>query len=87
MNSMYEVARGRMQIYNAVRNVGKPKLQNIGKPKTCNFGKINVLLLKGDFVKDVAYTSNPEKDYLQPCIFAITDTHIHWIKAYCRYDL
>ena len=62
MSSMYEVARDRMQIYNAVKNVDKPKLQNTGKPKTCNFGKLNVLLMKGDFVKDVAYTSNPEKD-------------------------
>ena len=34
-------------------------------------------------MKDIAYRSNPEKDYLQPCIFATTDTHTDWIKAYC----
>ena len=33
-------------------------------------------------MKDIAYRSNPEKDYLQPCVFATTDTHMDWIKAY-----
>ena len=33
-------------------------------------------------MKDIAYRSNPEKDYLQPCAFATTDTHMDWIKAY-----
>ena len=40
-------------------------------------------MLKGDFVKDIAYRSNPEKDYLQPCVFATTDTHMDWTKVYC----
>ena len=34
-------------------------------------------------MKAIAYRSKPEKDYLQPCVFATTDTHIDWIKAYC----
>ena len=72
-----------MQIYNAVRNIDKPKLQNSRKPKTADFGKLNILLLKGNFVKDIAYRSNSEKDYLPPCVFATTDTHMNWIKAYC----
>ena len=72
-----------MQICDAVRNVDKPKLQNTGKPKTADFGKQNIPLLKGDLVKDIAYRSNPEKYYFQPCVFATTDTHIDWIKAYC----
>ena len=55
MSSPFELARGRMQIYNAVRNVDKPKLRNTEKPKTADFGKLNILLLKGDFVKDIAY--------------------------------
>ena len=76
-------ARDRTQIYDAVRNVDKPKLQNTGKPTTADFGKQNILLLKGDLVKDIAYRSNPEKDYFQPRVFATTDTHIDWIKAYC----
>ena len=56
---------------------------NTGKPKTADFGKLNIFLLKGDFVKDIANRSNPEKDYLQPSVFATTDTHMNWIKAYC----
>ena len=72
-----------MQIYNAVSNVNKAKHRNTRKSKTAHFGKLNILLLKGDFVKDIAYTSNPEKDYLQPCVFATTDTNMDWIKAYC----
>ena len=83
MSSPFEVARDRMQIYNAARNVDKPKHRNTGKPKTADFGKLNILLLKDDFVKDIAYRSNPEKDYLQPSVFATTDTHMNWIKAYC----
>ena len=55
---------------------------NTGKPKTADFGKLNIFLLKGDFVKDIANRSNPEKDYLQPSVFATTDTHTNWIKAY-----
>ena len=39
--------------------------------------------MKDDFVKDIAYRSNPDKDYLQPCVFATTNTHMDWIKAYC----
>ena len=34
-------------------------------------------------MKDIAYRSNPEKDYLQPCVFATTDTHMDWTKVYC----
>ena len=75
MSSPFEVARDRIQIYNVVRNVDKPKLRNTGKPKTADFGKLNILLLRGDFVKDVAYRSNPEKDYLQPCVLVTTDSH------------
>ena len=52
MSSPFEVGRDRMQIYNAVRNVDKPRLRNTGKPKTADFGKLNILLLKGDFMKD-----------------------------------
>ena len=69
-----------MQIYNAVRHFDKPKLQNNGKPKTADFGKLNILLLKGDFVKDIAYKSNSEKDYLKPCVFITTDTQMDWLK-------
>ena len=82
MSSPFKVARDRMQIYNAVRNV-EPKPRNTGKPKTADFGKLNILLLKGNFVKDIAYISNREKDYLQPRIFPTTDTHMDWIKANC----
>ena len=52
VSSPFEVGRDRMQIYNAVRNVDKPRLRNTGKPKTADFGKLNILLLKGDFMKD-----------------------------------
>ena len=83
MTSPFEVARDRMQIYNATRNVDKPKHRNTGKPKAADFGKLNILLLRGNFVKDIAYRSNPEKDYLQPYVFATTDTHMNWIEAYC----
>ena len=72
-----------MKIYNVARNVDKTKHLNTGKPKTADFGELNILLLKGDFVKDIAYRLNPEKDYLQPSVFATTDTHMNWIKAYC----
>ena len=68
MSSPFEVARDRMQIYHAVRIVDKPKYQNTGKPKTTDFDKLNFLLLKGDFVKDISNRSNPEKDYFQPWI-------------------
>ena len=49
MSSPFEVARDRMQIYNAARNVDKPNLQNTRKSKTADFGKLNILLLKGNF--------------------------------------
>ena len=34
-------------------------------------------------MKDIAYRPNPEKDYLQLCVFAARDTHMDWIKLYC----
>ena len=63
------------------RNVDKAKHRNTEKPEITDIGKLN--LVKDDFVKDIAYRSNPEKDYLQTCAFATTDTHMDWIKAYC----
>ena len=54
MSSPFEVAQDRMKIYNAARNVDKPKHRDTGKPKTADFGELNILLLKDDFVKDIS---------------------------------
>ena len=69
-----------MQICNAVGSVDKPEHRNTGKPKTVDFGKLNILLLKDDYMKDIAYWLNLKKDYLQPWVLllATTDKYMNW---------
>ena len=56
--SASEVARDRTQVYNALRNISRPKSRNTGHPKSTDYHKLQMLLFQGDYIKSVEYVSN-----------------------------
>ena len=47
LSSASEVVRDRTQVYNALRNISKPKSRNTGHPKSTDYTKLQMLLSQG----------------------------------------
>ena len=58
LSSASEVARYRTQVYNALRNISRPKSRNTGHSKSKDYHKLQMLLSQGDYTKSVEYVSN-----------------------------
>ena len=58
LSSASEVARDRTLVYNALRNISRPKSRNTGYPKNTDYHKLQMLLSQGDYTKSVEYVSN-----------------------------
>ena len=77
-----EVARDRTQVYNALRNISRPKYRNTGDPKSTDYHKLQMLLSQGDYIKSVEYVSN-DNNKIKPRVFATTDSLMKWTGQFC----
>ena len=82
LSSPSEVARDRTQVYNALRNISRPKSRNTGHPKSTDYHKLQMLLSQGDYIKSVEYVSN-DNNKIKPLVFATTDSLMKWTGQFC----
>ena len=82
LSSASEVARDRTQVYNAMRNISRPKSRNTGHPKSTNYHKLQVLLSQGDYIKSVEYVSN-DNNKIKLRVFATADFLMKWTGQFC----
>ena len=82
LSSASEVARDRTQVYNALRNISRPKSRNTGHPKRTDYHKLQMLLSKGDYIKSVEYVSN-DNNKIKPRVFATTESLMKWTGQFC----
>ena len=85
MESVSSVPRNRRQVYNAIKNVDRPKARNTGRSKVPDFTKLQSMLSNQEFVKDLAFraVTRDGTSKVSPTVFATTDNQAKWIKAYC----
>ena len=77
LSSTSEVARDRTQVYNALRNISRPKSRNTGHPESTDYHKLQMLLSQDDYIKSVEYVSN-DNNKIKPLVFAATDSLMKW---------
>ena len=82
LSSTSEVARDRTQVYNALRNISRPKSRNTGHPESTDYHKLQMLLSQGDYIKSVEYVSN-DNNKIKPRVFATTDSLMKWTGQFC----
>ena len=78
-----KIPRDRMQVYNASRNVDKPKSRNTDKVENCDFSKLQLMLNTGNFVRTVTYARN-NQGTVSPRVFAATETSMGLISKFCE---
>ena len=82
LSSASKVARDRTQVYNALRNISRPKSRNTGHPKSTDHHKLQMLPSQGDYIKSVEYVSN-DNNKIKPRVFATTDSLMKWTGQFC----
>ena len=82
LSSASEVARDRTQMYNALRNISRPKSRNTGHPKNIDYHKPQMLLSQGDYIKSAEYVCNGNNK-IKPRVFAATDSLMIWTGQFC----
>ena len=82
LSSASEVARDRTEVYNALRNISRPKSRNTGHPKSTDYHKFQMLLSQGDYIKSVEYVSSGNNK-IKPRVFATTDSLMKWTGQFC----
>ena len=82
LSSASEVARDKTEVYNALRNISRPKSRNTGHPKSTDHHKLQMLPSQGDYIKSVEYVSN-DNNKIKPRVFATTDSLMKWTGQFC----
>ena len=77
-----EVARDRTQVYNALRNISRPKSRNTGHPKSTDYHKLQMLLSQSYYIKSIEYVSN-DNNKIKPRFFATTDSLMKCTGQFC----